>query len=61
MIGIYVGLGIGVGTLVALFIGLNSNQKGHSIGYYTYLANNGCPPPSINDHLTESMLKYLDR
>jgi len=43
--------GIGVaGTFIALARIVSKIQHKHySMAYYTYVTNNGCPPPSVDD------------
>ena len=56
MIGIWISIGIGIGTIIAVVMAFNASSRGHSVEYYTYVENNGCPPPSyFNDYIIDDL------
>ena len=58
MIGIYTGISFVFGTVVG-WIGKANSPKGHPVEWYTYMKNNGCPPPSPSDLRQLEVEKYL--
>jgi hypothetical protein len=58
MIGVYTGISFVFGTVVG-WIGKVILRKGHPVEWYTYMENNGCPPPTYSDFSQLDIEKYL--
>ena len=58
MIGVYTGISFVFGTVVG-WIGKVILRKGYPVEWYTYMENNGCPPPTYSDFRQLDIEKYL--